>query len=150
MAKDDKKTAAEIEAERRASLTQEQRDAEDAASATQAAQRAAAEEAANRNPNARMALDAQNRGILPPDNAPKDTRVVVAPGRSVYTEPNQMVPHMGGAELMVTAAEAERLRRGGHILTGDGVVVDTRGPQVYREAGLLVGHDKGQGQTESK
>lgn len=149
MAKD--KTAAELEAERRASLTAEERAAEDQAFVTSEANRRAAEEASKTSPAARAAYEAQIRGVMPADNAPKDTAVVIARGRHIFTEPNQVKPWEGGATIMVTAAEAERLRLAGHLALDDGTTpVGGAGPRVFQDAGLIVGNGPGQGQLPDK
>lgn len=154
-------TATDLESERRAGLSQEERDAEDARDAADLAAveaELAAENAAKgagtiqADSNASAAvrrlqivnrLKARNEA----ERAQNATvEVTVARGRSVYLTADQTVAHTGGAKIMVTPEEAASLRAGGHLVSDDGSVVEPVGPKVYQEAGLIVGHAAGQTQ----
>lgn len=154
----DAEKAAKAEADRRAKLTPEQREAEDKLARDQAdeAELAKMED----EERAKNAADATGGGARP-DRAALAAKVaeankskrakeatvegIVARGRTLFTEAGQTIPHKAGDKIMLTPAEHAQLSAAGHLVV-DGNIVEPEGPQVYREAGLLVGHSPGQGQ----
>jgi hypothetical protein len=152
-------TPEEREAARREAMSQQERDAEDLANvdAELAAENAARgtgtihAEAVGSAAARRRILVARMKAEAEAVRAEQATEeVVVAHGRTIYLSADQTEPFTGGATIKVTPAEAVQLRQAGHLVSPQGEVEQPVGPQVYREAGLLVGHAKGQGQPASK
>lgn len=144
--------AAKAEADRRAKLTQEQREAEDAAllQAMEDEERAKNAEGPGSDgstPGSRAALAAK---VAASNKAKRDkaatVEATIARGRTVFLEAGQTVPFSGGDKVMLTPEEHAKLSAAGHLLV-DGSVPEPVGPKVYSEAGLLMGHAPNQGQV---
>lgn len=147
------------EEDRRAKLSQEERDAQDKRDADDlanveaelAAENAAkgtgtvAAESAGSAAVRRRQIVARMKATADAQRAEQATvEVTVARGRSVFLTSDLAEAHTGGDKIMVTPQEAASLRAAGHLAV-DGVVEQPLGPKVYQEAGLLQGHAPGQG-----
>lgn len=146
MAKNDQKSAEQVEEERRAALTQDERDAEDLARMEEE------EAAANARKSGQTGFDSDRDAItkrLATSAAAKRAKEatetgVVARGRHLFTEAGQTVPHTPGTTVALTPEEKAKLVISGHILSDDGNIEEPTGPRVFSD-NLIEGHGTGQG-----